>query len=319
MQVLLTGTAGFLGSHVLAHALQQGWQVTALYRERAPLPNPKLRAMPVNTTDAAAVQTAVLEVFPDVIVNCAAVPQGSFVESDPALAERLNVALPAELARLAKHLGGRLIHLSTEQVFDGEAAPYQPTDTPMPQHLYGQQKLLAEREVLAAAKGASVVLRLPLLTGNSPNGQRSPHESLLRAVAAGDVPTQWDDVWRQPAGADNCAALIAELILRPTLSGIFHWAGTESITRAELSRRMWARFSPQPPPREEGPCPADRVARDLRLASPNLLGKVKLRPQTLDAQLSELRLPADLATHPELAKHGIQDPHTPRLRKGIDF
>jgi dTDP-4-dehydrorhamnose reductase len=319
MHVLITGAGGFLGSAVAAEVARQGWVATALYRQHLPRAWPQQRAQQVDTTDLAALQSAVLEVFPDVIINCAAVPQGAFVEADPDLATKLNVALPAELARLANHLGARLIHLSTEQVFDGQEAPYAPTDTPLPLHLYGQQKLLAEREVLAAARKSSVVLRLPLLTGNSPGGHRAPHEALLHDLAEGKLSPQWTDVVRQPASTANVARLIGELILRPNLNGLFHWAGTEPVTRAELSQRTWARFSDQPFPWPTEPCPHPRVPRDLRLASPNLLGKVKCRPEDLDTQLAALQLPTALVGHPVLAEHGVQRPALPRLRKGIDF
>lgn len=319
MQILLTGAGGFVGSHVAAAAAKQGWNVTALYRESQPHSWPKQTAIRVDTTDLAAVQSAVLEVFPDVIINTAAVSQGSQVEADPELSHALNVALPKELARLSHHLGGRFIHLSTEQVFDGTSAPYAPTDVPMPRHLYGQQKLLAEREILAAAKGDSVVLRLPLILGNSPNGRRSPHEALLHALAAGGVPEQWTDVTRSPASATNVADLIAELVLRPSLNGIFHWAGAEAVTRAELSRQIWAHFSDQSPPWTEGPTQAKNVARDLRLISPNLMGRVKLQPEPLARQIDPLRVPEALVGNAVLAEHGVRAGAPMRLRKGVDF
>lgn len=315
----MTGAGGFVGSHVAAAAARQGWQLTALYRTNAPAEQPNLTAVKVDLADVAAVQSVVLEVFPDVVINAAAVPQGAFVDADPELSEKLNIALPAELARLIHHLGGRLIHLSTEQVFDGQDAPYQPTDTPMPLHLYGQQKVMAERQVLSNAKGSSVVLRLPLMTGNSPRGNRSPHEMLLRDLSEGKRNTQWTDVIRAPASAENVAELISELILRPRLNGIFHWAGPEALSRAELSRRIWAHFSDESPPWDEGPCSVDRVARDLRLASPNLRGRVKLKPEPLAEQIARLQIPADLVGNPVLADLGVKSPGLPRLRKGIDF
>ena len=80
--------------------------------------------------------------WPDVIVNCAAISNPTSVEADAKLAEKINVALPRLLAQLSTHLGARLLHVSTDMVFDGQSEqPYRSTDMPAPTNLYGQTKL----------------------------------------------------------------------------------------------------------------------------------------------------------------------------------
>ncbi len=319
MLILLTGAGGFVGSHLARALTRFGGRVVTLYRQNRPTGAAGREALQVDTTDPAAVQSAVLEVFPDVIINAAAVSELAAVEADPGLALALNVELPRELARLAHHLGGRIIHLSTEQVFDGTADSYAPTDLPAPRHLYGQQKLLAEREVLRSAPKSAVVLRLPLIMGNSPCGDRSPHEKLLHDLAAGRRPTHWTDVLRRPTSAANIATLVAELVERPNLYGLFHWAGTETVSRAELATAIWSHFSDHPAPWVESPCPHDHVPRRLVLTSPNLLGKVKCQPATLAQQLSDLEVPSALLGHPALAALGVRMHTSARLRQGVDF
>ena len=83
------------------------------------------------TAQTATASSLCLEVWPDVIVNCAALSNPATVDAHPQRAEKINVALPRQLAQLATHLGARFLHISTDMVFDGHAAkPYRSTGMP---------------------------------------------------------------------------------------------------------------------------------------------------------------------------------------------
>jgi dTDP-4-dehydrorhamnose reductase len=211
----------------------------------------------------------------------------------------LNVALPATLARLAHHVSARLVHLSSEQVFDGtQAAPYSATDPVSPLNLYGRQKLESERAVHAAAQEFAVTLRAPLLMGNSVAGQRSTHERLFADWATGRTPKLYTDEFRQTCTAENLAEAMLELCERNDLRGVFHWAGAELISRHALGLRIREHFklTEQQAPivsvaRSSVPDIARKRQACLALDVSPLAGKLKTRPQTITQQLEELNVP----------------------------
>jgi len=300
MNIFVTGVSGLVGSAFARAAARRGHRVVGLvgsHREPVAGVTTTLR---LELLDEAATTTAVLESFPDAIVNCAAVSVPEQCELQPEISDRLNVALPAQLARLAYHLSARLIHLSSEQVFDGTSeAPYCVGDPVSPINRYGRQKVASETAVLQGAESLGVSVRAPLLMGNSATGARSTHERLFADWAAGRTPKLFTDEIRQTCTAENLAEVMVELCERNDVHGIQHWAGAEPISRFELGRRVREHFK-----LSEGQAPIATVARAdvpelarrrqecLKLAVGPLAAKLKTRPQAISDQLAELKIPA---------------------------
>ena len=215
------------------------------------------------------------------------------MEENPIIAEKINVALPRALAQLSTHLGSRLIHISTDMVFDGQSEePYRSTDMPNPTTLYGQTKLMAEREVLEHNPEDPVVLRIPILMGRSPRGNRAVHEKLLAAIREGATPKLFCDEIRQPTSASNVAEVMLELTERRDLHGIFHWAGSEQLSRFEMGQRILAHFG-QPLNSVESVCATDSPEfanrpRNLTFNLHPIAGKLKTLPINFEEQLDEL-------------------------------
>ena len=205
----------------------------------------------------------------------------------------MNAVLPERLAQLANHVGARFIHLSTDMVFDGSDAPYKNTDVPMPCTLYGTTKLMAEKRVLKAAAPISVVLRLSHISGNSLTERRSLHEKLLRQWAEGKkTPCRTDEI-KCPLSAGRLGDLLVELCERPNLTGIYHYAGLEPISRYDMARRIAEKFGLSPDEFVE-PVAGDRPV-DLTLDMSCLARFVKTRSCMFGELLDEMALPADLA------------------------
>ncbi len=299
MKILLTGASGLLGAAFAQAATRRGHNVIGMVGTFAGHIPGLAEKRSLDLTDETGATSAILEVFPDAIVNCAAVSEPARCEADPARAQALNVALPALLARLAHHLSARIIHLSSEQVFDGaDTAPYAVKSTVNPINLYARQKVESERLVHAAAPGFAITLRIPLLTGNSLGGNRSLHERLFADWAAGRTPQVYTDEIRQPCTAANVADLMVELLERNDVRGVFHWAGAEALSRHELARRIRAHFklndtaAPlEPVSRAADPRAAAKRQASLALDLKPLAGTVKTPIETFDAQLDQLILP----------------------------
>lgn len=295
MKILLTGTSGLVGNAFAFEAAQRGHEVIGLYRNNRVTLQPPSRAMALDLTSPDAVQRLVLDIFPDAIVNCAAVSSPADVDHDPAHAKALNVVLPARLAELANHISSRFLHLSTDMVFDGFKGDYLASDAPAPGNRYGEQKLEAENAVLQAAAPFSIVLRIPIVTGNSPGGKRSVHEKLLGMFAEGKKAHLFTDELRQPCSNTNIASAMVELLERQNLSGIFHWAGADQLSRYQMGEAICCHFGLDPEYwLEKASLAGTGRPADLTLNCSTLAGKLKNRPATYAQQVDALYCPAHL-------------------------
>ena len=299
MNIFLTGASGLVGSVFARAAARRGHRVTGVVGSYAGELAGVAVKRAVDLTDEGATTAAVLEAFPDAIVNCSAVSVPEQCEADPARSQAMNVGLPALLARLAHHVSARCVHLSSEQVFDGtRTAPYGADDAVVPINLYARQKAESERAVRAAAPEFAITLRVPLLMGDSPGGKRSLHERLLADWAAGKTPRLYTDEFRQPCTADNLAEVLVELCERRDGCGVRHWAGTELLSRHALGVKIRERFrltETQAPiaavTRAETPEAAKKRQACLALDIAPLAALLKTRPQAVAAQVEGLKVP----------------------------
>jgi len=311
------GASGLLGMAVCREVLARGHGL--LPYANLPWADTKkkieVRSLPLNNFDL--VIRELFDQWPDAVVNCAAISSPDTVNQDPIYAKQINVEAAKRLAEVSAHLGARYIHISTDMVFEGSSSPYRSTDQTNPLSEYGRQKLEAEKQVLQTTDENVVVLRITLLNGNSPHGNRSPHERILSALANGQKPALFTDEWRQTSSSENVAQLIVELIERPNLNGIFHWAGAEVVTRYELGQRILQRFGF----REDRLQPttlaglAEEVGarpRRLTFELAPLVSKVRTVPASLDQQLTEMHLPPSLYSW---YRENVDDPtvYTPRF------
>lgn len=295
MKILLTGASGLLGSAFARSAKRRGHHVFGITgSHRGPIEGLAERRS-LDLGDLKAVEALVLELFPDAIVNCAAISEPKDCEADPAASHRLNVALPEKLALLARHLFATFIHISSEQVFDGKADLYHRASEPSPPNEYARQKLESELRVNELAAEFTTTLRLPLLMGNSLSGTRSMHERLFQSWATGQPTPLFTDEHRQPCLVDNAADAMVELCERSDLKGVYHWAGEKVLSRFEMGQRIAQRFGlpaalVQAAERGDDPRFANRQAR-LALDLDPLASKLKTKPQCFADQLDALVVP----------------------------
>jgi len=334
MKVLLTGASGLVGHAAMLAVLARGHEVFALGHERMPplpiaaMAKGRARALQADLSNLHAVERVIFDYYPDTIINAAALSNNATVEAAPELGEKLNVALPRRLAQLANHLSARLLHLSTDAVFDGDGGPYRSTDMPSPRTLYGQLKLEAEKETLREGGDYALVLRITIVNGNSPSGRRSLHEKLFAAWAAGSVTPLHTDELRQPVSSVNVGDVLAELVDRPNLHGLFHWAGPDSLTRYAIGQALLKHFGlPEdlinPCLRKDLPG-GEKHPKALEFILPPLLGKLTTKPTPFAEQLEELVVPLEhqdwyrQTRRPGMGAAGENQPIR-RLVQGRDF
>ena len=156
---------------------------------------------------------------PTIAINCAAYTKVDQAEQEPALARAINVTATANLARACKTFDTKLVHISTDFVFDGTATiPYQPDSPTNPLSVYGSTKRDGEREIESIDPPGWLILRTSWLFGST--GPCFPRMIVQRA-AAGQTLTIVNDQIGSPTYAPDLADAIFELI-EAEKSGIHH-------------------------------------------------------------------------------------------------
>lgn len=234
-RALVTGASGLLGRAVMAaFNAAPGWSAlgTAMSRAGEGL-------LRLDVRDAAAVAALLAEVRPSIVVHCAAERRPDACEKEPAAAELLNIDAVWHVGRAAAKLGGcGFVHVSTDYLFDGTAAPYTPDSPLSPLNAYGRQKARAEHAALAAHE-AAIVLRVPVLYGPTSDLNESAVTTFAEAVKnAGKA--QCIDDWqiRVPTFTPDIAATLvrmADALAAGTLAaGVYQYSSKDRTTRWQL-------------------------------------------------------------------------------------
>jgi dTDP-4-dehydrorhamnose reductase len=219
LKALITGAGGQVGSELQVTA-PVGWEIVAC----------DARDLDVACPDAV---TEVLErERPTVILHAAAYTEVDAAEDDPQRAEAVNSTGAGLLGEASRRIGARLIHLSTDYVFDGaQGQPYGPNDRPNPLGVYGRTKLGGERAVTETTAGAGLILRTSWVY--SAHG-RNFVLAMLRAMREREeVGVVSDQV-----GAPTWARSFAEAIWRAAgveLRGIHHWSDAGVASRYDFA------------------------------------------------------------------------------------
>ena len=236
MRLLLTGASGQLGAYLLREGLRRGRAITAWSgQRRGELFGCPLR--PVDLTDTDAVEAAFREAHPDVIIHAAAMAGVADCHRDPTLAEAINTRGSAWIAELAEQSGARLVHVSTDMVFDGERGGYREEDAVAPLSVYGRTKAEAEHSVLARAR--TVVVRVSLLFGPALGQRRTFFDEQMAALKEGRPLTLFHDEWRTPLSLLAAARGLLD-IAESHIVGLLHLGGPERLSRLDMGRRLAA-------------------------------------------------------------------------------
>ncbi len=230
--MLVTGGSGYLGDWVVRLAKTR-WQVTATSFSRSSRQT-GVTWRQLDVRDADAVSALVDDLRPAVVVHTAAANPGS----DPDYGG-VNVRGTRHVAQAAARVGARLVHLSTDVIFDGGDAPYVESDAPRPITAYGRSKAQAEAEVRASGADA-VMVRTSLIYGWRPRLDRQTRW-VLDGLRNGEPPHLFTDEFRCPIWVESLAAALLELAERPPIPTVLNVAGAQRLSRYDFGVRL-ARF-----------------------------------------------------------------------------
>jgi len=208
----------------------------------------EVRAVDVDVldiTDSAAVHALVAEYRPDVLVNAAAYTAVDAAEEHEELAYRVNATGPSVLATaLARH-GGRLIHVSTDYVFAGDAGrPYEVDDRPDPHSAYGRTKRAGEVAVREVLPDASYVVRTAWVYGAA---GANFVKTMARLERERDTVSVVDDQRGSPTWSADLARALVELGRSPHVPpGIYHCTGSGDTTWFGFTKAIFEELGADP-------------------------------------------------------------------------
>lgn len=233
--LLVTGGTGYLGGALVRRALASGATVAATYFSQAPAPT-GATWLPLDVADALLVEEALDQLRPREVIHTA------FRQNDPGL-WAITAEGAANVARAAHAVGARLVHISSDVIFDGERdGAYTEADPPSPVSDYGRAKAAAEALVAGACPGAAIV-RTSLIYGFAPP---DIHTRFILGIADGlrDA-LLFSDEYRCPIFVDDLADALLELA-DTDFAGPINIAGSQRLSRYAFGRLIAAAHGRDP-------------------------------------------------------------------------
>jgi dTDP-4-dehydrorhamnose reductase len=236
-RILITGASGLLGVNVAYEASQQN-QVIGV-ANRLAYQSERFDLITQNLLAPGAVEALIDKVEPDWVIHCAALANLEACEANPQLAHQLNSELPGKLAAIVARGGARLLHVSTDAVFDGTRGDYNEADIPNPLSVYAQTKLAGEYAV-AEANPDAIIARLNLF-GWSLTGKRSLAEFFFNSLQAGNQVFGFTDVYFCPLLANHLAQIFIHM-LEADLHGLYHLVSSTASSKYDFGVEIAQRF-----------------------------------------------------------------------------
>ena len=226
--LLLTGATGYIARRLIP-ALQGSWRVFRASRTSA-----GEGALDLDLANPDSIRRAFDAAAPKVVIHAGADSDPDSCEKDPDRAKRVNVDAVKTLGLLCGASGTRLVHFSTDLLFDGERGWYTEEDVPNPSGVYARGKLASEEAALVRAPGA-VVLRISTAYGKPMGGRPGFIDGMRDKLSRGEAVSGFTDQWRTSTAADQLPEVLTKILADADLAGVYHWGGAERATRFDTA------------------------------------------------------------------------------------
>ena len=191
-------------------------------------------------SSASALQKLVQEIDPHILINAAALTDVDKCQSAVSVARRVNVNLACDLAIIASNLACKLIHISTDQLFDGKSGPYGESDKVNPMNHYGFTKCMAENLILQNNNQA-LILRTNFFGWGSPY-RRSFSDWIIDALKSNETLEMYADNLFTPVYVGRLIA-VAHALADLSKSGIYNVASNRTISKYDFALMICNTFS----------------------------------------------------------------------------
>ena len=235
---LVTGAGGFFGSNAGIFLYGRVESVGA-FRS---ISRNSLYGTSVSTDlcSGTSIHEAVRAVRPDVVMHAAALASHEACESDPALAQLVNVESTTHLARACADVGAKLVYLSTDAVFDGGRGNYTEQDATNPFSVYGETKLLGEQAALAVYD--DVLITRTNFFGWSPTGTRSILEFFVNALRSGQQVSGYTDFVVSSIYVQDLLTAIYALV-GSDRRGVVHLGASNALSKYDFGVQVASQFA----------------------------------------------------------------------------
>jgi len=208
MKIVIAGAGGQVG-RVLLSSVPDGVRAVGLTRAE------------LDIGDRSAASAIIRSHRPDLIICAGAHTAVDRAESEPDRAALVNTEGPRNLALAAAEVGARLLHISTDFVFDGRASTaYRPDSETHPLSVYGRTKLAGEQEIQKLLPDNAVIVRTSWVYSAEGNNFL---RTMLRVMSTkGHVRVVADQIGT-PTAATSLAHALWAIAARPDLKGVYHW------------------------------------------------------------------------------------------------
>ncbi|MBD2506668.1 NAD(P)-dependent oxidoreductase [Nostoc muscorum FACHB-395] len=230
-KLLITGASGFLGWH-LCQLAKPEWEIYGTYLSH-PLEIFGIKTLKANLTNFQELKRIFNDVKPEAVIHTAAHSQPNFCQTNPKESHAINVIASCNIAGLCADNSIPCAFTSTDLVFDGLNAPYQEIDAVCPVNLYGEQKAIAEADMLERYP-MTAVCRMPLMFGAETPTAKSFIQPFIQTLKAEKELNLFIDEFRTPVSGTTAAKGL--LLALEKVNGIIHLGGKERISRYDFGQ-----------------------------------------------------------------------------------
>lgn len=236
-KILLTGANGLLGqktTEVFAKESEHELLLTDL-SPNAEEPR-KFKYNTLDITHKEEVKETVKNFKPDIIINTAAYTNVDGCETEREMSWRVNVDAVKNLIIASRSNSAKIVHISTDYIFDGKSGNYDENSQPNPQSFYGKSKLASENALISSGVSYAII-RTMIIYGNGKNIRPNFALWLIQKLKNNEAVTIVDDQFGQPTMVDDLAFALLQIVDR-NRTGIYNVCGSEYLSRYEFAVKL---------------------------------------------------------------------------------
>ena len=245
MKLLITGSNGFVATSIISQA-RAHWDVHGIARSGLPADEKNVHYHLLDLSETEKLTETFFQIKPDVVIHTAAIASIDFCQKNQSIAQAINVDVTKEIASLCKEAGIKMIHCSTDTVFDGKKGMYVEDDLPNPVNFYAVTKVESEKIVLTASD-QNVVARLALVMGLRVTEKGNSFLSdLIGKLKKNEQVKFAENEIRTPIDVITSGAALTEMAGN-NFSGIIHLSGNTRVNRFNMAKQIAIamHFSPE--------------------------------------------------------------------------
>lgn len=236
-KILLTGANGLLGqktTEIFARESEHELHLTDI-QEKAEEPR-KYKYFPLDITNKEQVKETAKRIKPDIIINAAAYTNVDGCETDRELSWRINVDAVKNLIIASRTSSAKVVHISSDYIFDGKTGNYDENSTPSPRSFYGREKLASENALVASGIDYAII-RTMIIYGNGTNVKLNFALWLIDQLSNDKPVTIVDDQFGQPTMVDDLGLALLRIVDR-NKTGVYNVSGSEYLSRYAFALKL---------------------------------------------------------------------------------